>query len=203
MLHDLLGTTGVREHCELRSPVGFLALHGGVEAETFEIAEEAARRCGASFYGIRQPDGLDVHVPSHQHRRGASDLLDGFCDHVGLPVSLHGYGGVRSSPRRWVTIAVGGRGRDEAAVAAAALRARLHDYDVLDELERIPRAYRGLHPDNPVNRCRGAGVQLELPPRVRGTSPIWAGIDRSTTPWVPHTAALLDGLVDAVDQLTR
>jgi phage replication-related protein YjqB (UPF0714/DUF867 family) len=30
---------------------------------------------------------------------------------------------------------------------------------------------RGVHPDNPVNRVRGGGVQLELSPRVRGISP--------------------------------
>ena len=201
MLDEFLATDGVEERSELRSAVGFLALHGGLEAATFEIAAEAARRCGASFYGIRQPEHLEVHVPSHRHRRGASAALDEFCDHVELGVSLHGYGGVRSSPRRWVTIAVGGRGRAEATVVAAALRRRLGDYDVLDDLDQIPRSYRGLHPDNPVNRLRGAGVQLELPPRVRGTSPIWAGFDRSVTPWVPHTEALLDGLVDAVGRL--
>ena len=201
MLDEFLATDGVEERAELRSRVGFMALHGGLEAATFEIAEEAARRCGASFYGIRQPEHLEVHVPSHRHRRGVSAALDRFCDHVELGVSLHGYGGVRSSPRRWVTISVGGRGRAEATVVAEALRRRLSDYDVLDDLDEIPRGYRGMHPDNPVNRLRGAGVQLELPPRVRGTSPIWAGFDRSATPWVPHTEALLGGLVDAVGRL--
>jgi phage replication-related protein YjqB (UPF0714/DUF867 family) len=32
---------------------------------------------------------------------------------------------------------------------------------------------RGLHPTNPVNLCRHGGVQLELPPAVRGASGRW------------------------------
>jgi phage replication-related protein YjqB (UPF0714/DUF867 family) len=61
---------------------------------------------------------------------------------------------------------------------------------VITDLAAIPRELRGLHPDNPVNRVRG--VQLELPPRVRGLSP------RSPLPAddgiSPVTAALIDGL---------
>ena len=57
------------------------------------------------------------------------------------------------------------------------------------------RELRGLHPDNPVNLPRGGGVQLELPPRVRGTSP------RSGLPdadgITPATPALIDGLAAA------
>jgi hypothetical protein len=40
-------------------------------------------------------------------------------------------------------------------------------------------------------------VQIELPPRVRGTTPLfwdWEGPGLT-----PHTQALVDGLVDAVD----
>ena len=42
---------------------------------------------------------------------------------------------------------------------------------MLDGIDAIPRELRGLHPDNPVNRPRAGGVQLELPPRVRGLGP--------------------------------
>jgi phage replication-related protein YjqB (UPF0714/DUF867 family) len=52
-----------------------------------------------------------------------------------------------------------------------------------------------LHPDNPVNRVRGGGTQLELSPRVRGISP------RSPLPGddglSPVTSALVHGLVAA------
>ena len=63
------------------------------------------------------------------------------------------------------------------------------------DLATIPVELRGLHPDNPVNRPRQAGVQIELPPRVRGTSPLWA--DWEGPGPTPHTQALIDGLVRA------
>jgi phage replication-related protein YjqB (UPF0714/DUF867 family) len=65
-------------------------------------------------------------------------------------------------------------------------------YQVVTDLDAIPRELRGLHPDNPVNRVRGGGTQLELTPRVRGISP------RSGLPGddglTPATSALVRGL---------
>ena len=55
-----------------------------------------------------------------------------------------------------------------------------------------PVDLRGLHPDNPVNRTRAGGVQLELPPRVRGHSPVWA--DWAGPGPVPPMAALIETL---------
>ena len=202
MLDDLLATDGVTEHRELRSAVGFMALHGGLEANTWEIAREAAERSGASLYGVVQPEQLSWHVPSYRYALGESELLRSFCDHVDVAISVHGYGGVQERPDRWLTICVGGGGRSEARLVGAELRARLEDYSVLDELDDIPTRYRGVHPDNPVNRVRRAGVQIELPPRVRGTSPIWADHPFDLEPWVPHTVALLDALVVAAGRLT-
>jgi hypothetical protein len=49
---------------------------------------------------------------------------------------------------------------------------------------------------NPVNLPPQQGVQIELPPRVRGTTPLfwdWEGPGLT-----PHTQALVEGLVDAV-----
>ena len=66
---------------------------------------------------------------------------------------------------------------------------------VVTDLDAMPRELRGLHPDNPVNRVRGGGAQLELSPRVRGISP------RSQLPeddgLTPATSALVQGLVAA------
>lgn len=197
MLADLLATDGVIEHCELRSPVGFMALHGGLEAGTFEIAREAAARADASLYAVVQPEGLSWHVPSYRYAVEASERLAAFCAHVDVAVSLHGYGGLRGSDERWFTILVGGGGRAHAEVVGAALREQLPEYVILDDLDEIPFHYRGVHSHNPVNRVRGGGVQIELPPRVRGNSPIWADHDFDREPWVPHTAALLDALVTA------
>ena len=66
---------------------------------------------------------------------------------------------------------------------------------MVTDLDEIPQELRGLHPDNPVNRVRGGGAQLELSSRVRGTSP------RSQLPGedglAPATSALVAGLVRA------
>jgi phage replication-related protein YjqB (UPF0714/DUF867 family) len=203
MLADLLATPGVVEQCELRSTsVGFMALHGGLEATTWELAQEAASRCDASLYGVVQPEDLTWHVPSQRYALSESKNLAAFCEHVDVAISLHGYGGVPDHPARWLTICVGGSGRPEASVLASALRATLPDYHVLDELDEIPPQYRGLHPDNPVNRTRRAGVQIELPPRVRGVSPIWSDHDFDSEPWTPHSASLLDALVNAAGELS-
>ena len=68
-------------------------------------------------------------------------------------------------------------------------------YQVVTDLEAIPRELRGLHPANPVNRARDGGAQLELTPRVRGVSP------RSGMPGddglSPATSALVTGLTAA------
>ncbi|MFO1538695.1 MAG: replication protein, partial [Actinomycetota bacterium] len=55
---------------------------------------------------------------------------------------------------------------------------------LVDELDRIPRAMRGVDPRNPVNRSRGGGVQLELPHRARlgaAAAPVPTVPDRITT----------------------
>ena len=72
---------------------------------------------------------------------------------------------------------------------------RLPAYDVLTDLEAIPKELRGLHPDNPVNRPVGSGAQLELPPRVRGSSPMWW--DWEGPGPTPHTQSLIDALAEA------
>ena len=76
----------------------------------------------------------------------------------------------------------------------AVLGAALPDYEILDDLDAIPRELRGLHPDNPVNVPPLGGVQLELPPRVRGLGPRWA--DWTSDELVPPAAALVDALAD-------
>jgi len=96
---------------------------------------------------------------------------------------------------------VGGAGRRAAGMVGDSLRNHLVDYTVLDELHEIPRRYRGVHPDNPVNLVRGEGVQVELPPRVRGGGPVWADHPFDREPWTPHTTALLDALVHAAGRL--
>ncbi len=189
---ELLATRGVQEVLELRNRIGFMAYHGGaLEEQTDVIASQAAKRSGSSYYGVLQPDDVQWHIPSHKVSPSSSERLKGFLDHVEVVITIHGFG------RRdhFTSVLLGGQNRELADHVATHLRPRLPEYDVVTELDRIPKDLRGLHPDNPVNLPAKKGVQIELPPRIRGSSPIWADWDHAEM--VPHMAALIDGLVDA------
>ena len=191
-LRDLLDHPGVEEVLEVRGRFGFMAFHGGsLEERTDLVARTAAERSGASYYGVHQPTGLRQHVPSHRFTGDQSQSLAEFLEHVDVVITVHGYG------RRglFTTMLLGGGNRDLAAHVAPHLRRALPAYLVEDDIEQIPKELRGLHPKNPVNAPRNGGVQPELPPRVRGTSPLWW--DWEGPHPTPHTAALIDGLVNA------
>lgn len=171
MFAELLAHDGVEEVCELRSTFGLMAFHGGnLEAGTDQVAAAAASAAGASLYAVVQPVGLRWHVPSTAIRPEESERLAAFIEHVDVAVAVHGYG----AEGFWTTLLLGGRNRALAQHVGTALRTELapHGYDVVDELDDIPSRLRGVHRDNPVNLPRGGGVQLELPPRVRGNSPL-------------------------------
>jgi phage replication-related protein YjqB (UPF0714/DUF867 family) len=191
---ELLASPGVEEEVVLRSRFGFLAFHGGsLEERTDLIAAQASERAGASFYAVRQPPDMRWHLPSRLVRPEESPALASFLDHVDATIAVHGYG----RHDHWTTLLLGGRNRDLARHVAEYLRAALPDYEVVDDLDRIPLELRGIHRDNPVNRCRaeGTGVQLELPPRVRGMGPYWASHPPDVP--APHTEALVGALAAA------
>jgi phage replication-related protein YjqB (UPF0714/DUF867 family) len=189
---EMLAMPGVQEVCELRGRVGFMAYHGGsLEEQTDVIASKAAERSGASYYAVLQPDDVQWHIPSHKVSPNSSGLLKSFIDHVETVITIHGFGRLD----HFTSLLLGGQNRELADHLATHLRPRLPDYEIVTELERIPKDLRGLHPANPVNLPARQGVQIELPPRIRGSSPIWADWDHSEM--VPPMAALIDGLVDA------
>jgi phage replication-related protein YjqB (UPF0714/DUF867 family) len=184
---ELLRHPGVREVLELRSVFGFLAFHGGaLEAGTDSIAAAAAEEAGASLYAVVQPDGLRWHVPSAAFDPAVSPALAAFVDHVDVAIAVHGYG----RAGWWTRLLAGGGNRALAAEVRRQVEARVDGYEVVDDLGVIPRGLRGLHPDNPVNRVRERGVQLELPPRVRGLGPYWAGRPGEPTPVAALVGAL-------------
>ncbi len=190
---DLLAHDGVEEELELRSTFGFMAFHGGnLEVGTDEVAALAAAASGSSLYAVRQPPSLRWHVPSREVTPDQSPALAAFLDHVEVAVALHGYG----RDGMWTSVLAGGRNRSLAAHVSAAIRDGMPGYDVIDELEDIPRELRGVHPANPVNCCRGGGVQLELPPRCRSWTPYW---DEHLEPGdpIPHLTDLADALAEA------
>ena len=191
-LRELLALPGVREIVELRSRFGFMAIHGGdLELSTDAIAATAAAEAGASYYGVVYPVGLDRHLASSRYRRDESPTLDSFLNHVDAVVSIHGYG----REGLWTSLLLGGGNRGLAEMLAAELSDRLPGYDMVTDLDEIPVALRGTNPANPVNVPSSGGVQLELPPRVRGHSPFSppAGPDGFS----PPTRALIDGLAAA------
>jgi phage replication-related protein YjqB (UPF0714/DUF867 family) len=163
---QLLARPDVVEELTLRAHgVGFLALHGGLEPGTAEVARASADRAGASCYAVLQPRDLHHHVPSVSADPDAAPRLAAFLGGARVVVSVHGYWSRREELGH--AILVGGARRELVALAAARLRAALPDVAVRDVPHEIPPDLRGLDPRNPVNRASGGGVQLELPPRVR------------------------------------
>ena len=192
---DLLAHPDVVEEQVLAPPrrglaVGFLALHGGLEPATAEIAVAAARRSGASWYVIVQPDDLKRHVPSHEHDPAEAPLLAAFLDHVDVVISVHGYWG---HDELHAALLVGGCDRALASSLGARLREALPDYQVVDDLDAIPRRLRGVDPRNPVNRT-ARGVQVELPHPVRAIGPYGRG--EGGERHRAHTEALVETLAD-------
>ena len=189
-LSALLSGPEVSEVSRLRSRFGFLAIHGGgLEQMTDLIAERAAEESEASVYLLRHPDRYPHHLPSALFDPGESPRLAKFLDHVDVAVSLHGYGRIGRSTQ----LLAGGRNRTLAAHLARHIQ--LPGYQVVTDLDAMPRELRGLHPHNPVNRVRDGGTQLELSVRVRGLSP------RSPLPGADGlsvvTSALVQGLAAA------
>ncbi len=161
MLRELLAHPGVEERFVAGGPVGFMALHGGIEAGSWEVASTAARRTGSGLYGVVLPAGLWWHVPSTEFSPRHSPRLRRFLEGIDIAFSIHGYG-----REEWGdTVLVGGSNRRVAASLAGALRRR--GVAAVDDTDQIPAALRGVHPANPVNLPPMGGVQVELPPGLR------------------------------------
>ncbi len=185
-LAQLLALPGVREECVLRSRVGFMALHGGSQDRgTDHIARRAAEQAGASYYGIVQPSQLRVHLTSRLHDPSDSHHLRTFLRHVDVAISVHGFGregfalwidqdrgliiepygpavrGRQTGPLRGLIL--GGMNAGLLCASRELFQERFTGYHVADERVRL-----GFHPDNPVNLPSAHGVQVELPPGLRG-----------------------------------
>lgn len=188
----LLEQPGVSEVLHLRSRFGFMAFHGGwLEEVTDDIAMEAAARSGASVYAVLQGPDDQWHIPSHQVTPDESPHLAAFLEHVDVAVAIHGFG----RPDLLRSVLLGGRNRQLAEFMAVRLIQHLPHYEILHRVEAMPKALRGQHPSNPVNLARHGGVQIELPPRIRGKSPMWTGFRGPGR--VPHHEALIEGLAAA------
>ena len=192
-LRELLEHPEVDEVCELRGSFGIMAYHGGgLEEFTDVIGRLVAERTQSSYYGIHQPADLKWHIPSHHIDPDQSPSLRSFLAHVDTVVTLHGYG----RKGFFTSILLGGRNRTLAEHIGGHLSTALPAYDICFDLERIPSDLAGQHPKNPVNLVKNEGVQIELPPRVRGQSPLWWDWDEPNL--VPHTRHLVDALSTSI-----
>jgi phage replication-related protein YjqB (UPF0714/DUF867 family) len=185
-LAELLSLPGVEEFCVLRSTVGFMALHGGSQDRgTHEIACRAAEQAGGSYYAIVQPSAMRAHLTSRSHNPDQSERLRAFLRHVKIAISIHGYGRdlfrLQADPVQGIVvepygpalhgrqtgpfkeIILGGRNADFLEVARRLFFDRFEGYCLGDERIRL-----GFDPDNPVNLPSAQGVQVELPPGLRG-----------------------------------
>jgi phage replication-related protein YjqB (UPF0714/DUF867 family) len=211
---ELLNLPGVEEACVIRSAVGFMALHGGSQDRgTDLIARRAAERAGASYYGIIQPPGLRVHITSRLHRPEHSTVLHRFLQHIEVAISIHGFG--RDGFSLWVDpdrglvidpygppirgrqtgpltgIIVGGRNELLVNKARELFHERFEGFDVADPSLRL-----GYHPENPVNLPSSKGVQIELPPGLRGIGPYGEQLVPSDT---EEVAELVTALVELAE----
>ena len=193
---ELLASPGVVEAVQLGTRFGFMAFHGGnLERRTERVAELAAELSGASVYTVTQPEGMRQHVPSAEIGANPSPALKEFLGHCDVVVALHGYG----RWGRWTDLLFGGQHRELAAHTAGHVHDQIPFYRPIVDLDEIPAGLRGLHQDNPCNLTRGGGIQLELPPRVRGMTPMarhWP--QPHPRPAVfPHLRSLAEGLAKA------
>jgi phage replication-related protein YjqB (UPF0714/DUF867 family) len=213
-LRELLAIPGVKEECVLRSPVGFMALHGGSQDRgTDAIARRVAEECGASLYAIVQPPELRLHLTSHRHDPDQSTVFRGFLDHIRIAISIHGFGrdtfslwtdptrglivepygppdrGAQTGPLTGVI--VGGLNPELVQRARTLFSEHCPGFHVADERVRL-----GFHPKNPVNLPSEHGVQLELPPGLRGIGPYGEHL-------TPDAASVPEGLFSALRELAH
>jgi phage replication-related protein YjqB (UPF0714/DUF867 family) len=220
-LAELLSLPGVKEECVLRSAVGFIALHGGSQDRgTDQLANRAAEQSGASYYAIVQPRGLRVHLTSRLHDPDHSEALRSFLQHVEIAISVHGFGrdgfsvwvdpargpviepygpalrGRQTGPLRGII--VGGRNGDMLDAARRLLDGRFAGYHVADEGVRL-----GFHPDNPANLPSAHGIQIELPPGLRGIGDLGDQLVPSADGLVTEVVAALVQLAELARGLIR
>lgn len=195
---ELLASPGVEEVSALRSTrLGFMAYHGGeVEKVTDVIAADAATRSGASYYGVTQEIEPIRHLASTKVDPGDSETLRAFLDHVDAVITIHGYG----LKTEGTALLLGGQNRDLARHVATHLRAGLDEYEVIDELDHIPKQLRGQHPSNPVNLPPQRGTQIELPPLIRWHAEARHWSDFGAGGRAPDTEALVAALVTAATE---
>ena len=91
---------------------------------------------------------------------------------------------------------MGGQNAELLDIACRLLADRFAGYGVADERVRL-----GFHPDNPVNLPSAHGVQIELPPGLRGIGDLGAQLVPSDDGVVPEVIAALVELAHRAGEL--
>jgi phage replication-related protein YjqB (UPF0714/DUF867 family) len=136
-----------------------------------------------------------------------------FLDHVEIVISVHGFGrdgfalwidpgrglvvepygpelrGSQTGPLRGIIL--GGLNADLLDNTRQVLHGRFAGYHLADERVRL-----GFHPDNPVNRPPAHGVQIELPPGLRGIGDLGECL-------VPTEGGVVVEVIDALVELAK
>ncbi len=196
IFREFLDRDEVTEQCHIGGRFGIMAYHGGnLERTTDVIASEVAERTGASLYTVTQAHPHRHHLPSIAIDPEQSDALRDFLEHVEIVVTVHGYG----RRRLWRHLLLGGRNRALAQHIATHLRHGLSArYRVIDDLEAIPKALRGQHVRNPVNRPVDSGVQIELPPTLRWNIKEWGWSDHQGISRTAEVDRFIESLSSAI-----
>ena len=183
------------EHCELRSPFGFMAYHGGaLEREDRPHRPAAADAAGASLYVVDAARPDPAHFPSIHVRRAESPALHAFFEHVDVVVTVHGYG----RDGLFTSLLLGGRNRRLAdARRRRAAPPPCRPTRSSPTSTRSPRAARPAsrqpgQPAAPTAACRSSCRRA-----CRGLGPRWA--DWTGDGFVPPAAALVDALAPRRD----
>jgi phage replication-related protein YjqB (UPF0714/DUF867 family) len=155
-----------------------MAIHGGIESDTAEMAREIVDVTGASLYIVEQGETLAWHVPSTQYDPDHSEALTSFLAHVERVVSLHGFGRDHLEG----AVLIGGTNQRMRSSVAHLLRMRTR-LRIVDRMGDIPKKLRGLHPRNPVNLPTDRGVQLEM---------------SATARLIPHRGMVVEAVAEAI-----
>jgi phage replication-related protein YjqB (UPF0714/DUF867 family) len=163
---------------------------------------------------------LRVHLTSRLHDPAHSRTLRSFLQHVVIAISVHGFGrdgfsvwvdhahrlvlepygparrGRQTGPLRGII--VGGLNGDLLDTARRVLHDRFPGYHVADERVRL-----GFHPDNPANLPSRHGIQIELPPGLRGIGDFGEHPVPSADGLVPEVVAALVELAETAGELIR
>ena len=130
---------------------------GGTAERRVALRGRAARRHARPPAVDQRPPGrvARLRCVRRPRRRGRHDPR------------LRAAGAVRVAPARWTQPSAGRARRSRRCVGHCRPTT---SSPISSASHRISVAST---PTNPVNLCRGGGVQIELPPRVRGASPMW------------------------------